>query len=701
MNVYGTKQIRNVVLLGHGGAGKTTVAEALALVTGTTKRMGKVPEGTTISDYDKEEIKRQFSISTTLIPLEYQGEDGPIKINLLDTPGYFDFVGEVEEAISVADAAIIVVNCKAGIEVGTEKAWELCEEYNLPRLFFVTNMDDDQASFRELILKLEKQFGRKIAPFQVPIRENEKFVGFVNAVKMEGRRFTHLSEYEKCEIPEYTKKNLGIIRDALIEAVAETSEEYMERYFSGEEFTQDEIYTAVQTNVCQGNIVPVMMGSGINCQGFHALLNAIDRYFPSPDEAGECIGVDVSNGERFTAKYNDEVSLSAKVFKTVVDPFIGKYSLMKICTGVLKPDSTIYNVNKDAEEKIAKVYVLRGKEVIEVPELKAGDIGAVAKLAVTQTGDTIALRTAPIVYHKPKISTPYTYMRYTAKTKGDEDKISSALSKLMEEDLTLRAVNDAENRQSLLYGIGDQQLEVVVSKLLSRYKVEVELSKPKFAFRETIRKKVEAPGRYKKQSGGHGQFGDVKMSFEPSGDLETPYVFEEKVFGGAVPKNYFPAVEKGVQECCVKGPLAAYPVVGIKATLLDGSYHPVDSSEMAFKMAATLAFKKGFMEAGPVLLEPIASLKVVVPDKYTGDVMGDLNRRRGRVLGMNSLHGGKQEIVADVPVSELYGYNTDLRSMTGGIGVYSYEFSRYEQAPGDVQKKEVEARAASLDSSES
>lgn len=701
MDVYGTKQIRNVVLLGHGGAGKSTVAEALAYLTGVTKRMGKISDGNTISDYDKEEIKRQFSISTTMVPIEFQGAEGKIKINLLDTPGYFDFVGEVEEAVSVADAAIIVVNCKAGIEVGTEKAWELCEEYRLPRIIFVTNMDDDHASFRELILKLEKQFGRKIAPFQVPIRENEKFVGFVNAVKMEGRRFTNLSDYEECEIPEYTKKNLGIIRDALIEAVAETSEEYMERYFSGEEFTQDEIYTAVQTNVCQGNIVPVMMGSGINCQGFHALLNAIDRYFPSPDEAGECIGVDVSNGERFTAKYNDEVSLSAKVFKTVVDPFIGKYSMMKICTGILKPDSTIYNVNKDAEEKIAKVYMLRGKEVIEVPELRAGDIGAVAKLSVTQTGDTIALRSAPIVYHKPKISTPYTYMRYTAKTKGDEDKISSALSKLMEEDLTLRAVNDAENRQSLLYGIGDQQLEVVVSKLLGRYKVEVELSKPKFAFRETIRKKVEAPGRYKKQSGGHGQFGDVKMSFEPSGDLETPYVFEEKVFGGAVPKNYFPAVEKGVQECCVKGPLAAYPVVGIKATLLDGSYHPVDSSEMAFKMAATLAFKKGFMEAAPVLLEPIASLKVVVPDKYTGDVMGDLNRRRGRVLGMNSLHGGKQEIVADVPVSELYGYNTDLRSMTGGIGVFSYEFSRYEQAPGDVQKKEVEARAASLDSSES
>ena len=693
MNVYGTKQIRNVVLLGHGGAGKTTVAEALALVTGTTKRMGKVPEGTTISDYDKEEIKRQFSISTTLIPLEYQGEDGPIKINLLDTPGYFDFVGEVEEAISVADAAIIVVNCKAGIEVGTEKAWELCEEYNLPRLFFVTNMDDDQASFRELILKLEKQFGRKIAPFQVPIRENEKFVGCVNAVKMEGRRFTHLSEYEKCEIPEYTKKNLGIIRDALIEAVAETSEEYMERYFSGEEFTQEEIAQALREHVSEGNIVPVMMGSGINAQGFAYLLQAIDKYFPSPDKF-ECVGVDVSTAERFTAKYNDDVSLSARVFKTVVDPFIGKYSLMKICTGTLKPDTVIYNVNKDAEEKVQKVYVLRGKDVIEVPELKAGDIGAVAKLNVTQTGDTIAVRTAPIVYHTPMISTPYTYMAYAAKTKGDEDKISSALAKMMDEDLTLRSVSDTENRQTLLYGIGEQQLEVVVSKLQARYKVDIVLSKPKFAFRETLRKKVEAQGKYKKQSGGHGQYGDVKMSFEPSGDLETPYVFEEKVFGGAVPKNYFPAVEKGVQECVQKGPLAGYPVVGVKATLLDGSYHPVDSSEMAFKMAATLAFKKAFMEANPVLLEPIASLKVTVPDKFTGDVMGDLNRRRGRVLGMNSNHHGKQIIEADIPMSELFGYNTDLRSMTGGIGEFSYEFSRYEQAPGDVQKREVEARAA-------
>ncbi len=696
MNVYGTKQIRNVVLLGHGGAGKTTLVEAMALITGVTKRMGSVVDGTSISDFDKEEIKRQFSISTSLIPLEYEGENGPIKINFLDTPGYFDFVGEVEEAVSVADAAIIVVNCKAGIEVGTEKAWELCEKFKLPRLFFVTNMDDDHASYRELVLKLEKQFGRKIAPFHLPIRENEKFVGFVNVVKMAGRRFTNLSDYEECEIPEYSQKNLGICREALMEAVAETNEEYMERYFSGEEFTYEEVSSALREHVIDGSIVPVLLGSGINAQGARMVLQAVDIYFPSPDRY-ECIGVDVSTGERFVAKYNNDVSLSMRVFKTMVDPFIGKYSFVKVCTGTLKPDSVTYNVNKDAEEKIGKIYTLRGKEQIELKELAAGDIGAVAKLTVTQTGDTLAVRTAPIVYHKPEISVPYTYMRYKTKTKGDDDKVASALSKLMEEDLTLRAVGDSENRQTLLYGIGDQQLDVVVSKLLNRYKVEIELSKPKFAFRETIRKKVEVQGKYKKQSGGHGQYGDVKMEFEPSGDLEKPYVFEERVFGGAVPRNYFPAVEKGIQESVLKGPLAAYPVVGVKATLVDGSYHPVDSSEMAFKMAATMAFKKGFMDANPVLLEPIASLKVTVPDKFTGDVMGDLNRRRGRVLGMNSNHNGKQVIEADIPMSELFGYNTDLRSMTGGIGIYEYEFNRYEQAPGDVQKKEVEARASKVD----
>ena len=695
MKLYDTNNIRNIVLLGHGGSGKTTIAEAMACVCGVIPKMGTIAGGNTISDYDKEETKRGFSISTSIIPVEFEGENGPVKINIIDTPGYFDFVGEVEEAMSVADAAVIVVNTKAGIEVGTEKAWDLCEEYGLPRIFFASNMDDDKASFRELILKLKTRFGGKVAPFHLPIRENEKFVGFVNVVKMAGRRFTTMSDYKECDIPDYVEKNLKIARETMMEAVAETSEEYMEKYFGGEEFTYEEVSQALRINVTEGNIVPVMLGSGINAQGAKMLLEAIDKYMPAPNHY-ETEGVDVSTGERFVSKYNSDVSLSAKVFKTIVDPFIGKYSLVKVCTGTLKADSTLYNVARETEEKSGKIYVLRGKEAIEVPELKAGDIGAMAKLNVTQTGDTIALKNAPILYHRPKISQPYTYMAYKAKTKGDEDKISSGLAKIMDEDLTVKAVVDTENHQSLLYGIGDQQLEVVVSKLASRYKAEIELEKPKFAFRETIKKKVEAAGRYKKQSGGHGQFGDVKMSFESSGDLSTSYVFEEQIFGGAVPKNYFPAVEKGIAECCLKGPLAAYPVVGIKAVLLDGSYHPVDSSELAFKMAASLAFRDGFMKASPVLLEPIYLLKVLVPDKFTGDVMGDLNRRRGRVLGMESNHHGKQTISAEVPISELFGYNTDLRSMTGGIGVYSYEFARYEQTPADVQKKEVDARASLL-----
>ena len=695
MKVYRTDEIRNVVLLGHGGSGKTSLAEAMAYVSGATNRMGSVENGNTISDFDKEEQKRKFSLSTSLIPIEWE----KAKINILDTPGYFDFVGEVEEAVSAADAAVIVVSGKAGVQVGTEKAWELCDKYNLPRMIYVTEMDVDDASFRQVVEDLTARYGKVIAPHFQPIRENEKLVGYVNVIKNAGRRYTGLGQREECEIPDYCLPNLQIYREKLLEAVAETSEAFMERYFEGDEFSVEEIRSAMRTEVMDGDIVPVAMGSNVQAQGVANLLSDIVRFFPSP-EYRECVGINRKTNEIFEAHHDFAAAKTAYVFKTMVDPFIGKYSLMKICTGTLKGDTVVYNVNKDAEEKIGKLYVLRGKDAIEVAELKAGDIGAVSKLSVTQTGDTMAVRTAPIVYHKPQTSVPYTYMRYKTVTKGDEDKVSSALAKLMEEDLTLKAVNDKENRQLLLYGIGDQQLEVVVSKLLNRYKVEIELSKPKFAFRETIRKKVEAQGKYKKQSGGHGQYGDVKMSFEPSGDLETPYIFEEQVFGGAVPRNYFPAVEKGIQECVLKGPLAAYPVVGIKAVLLDGSYHPVDSSELAFKMAATLAFKKAFMEANPVLLEPIASLKVTVPDKYTGDIMGDLNRRRGRVLGMTSDHHGKQVIEADIPMSELFGYNTDLRSMTGGIGVYEYEFSRYEQAPGDVQKKEVEARADKVKAAE-
>uniref|UniRef100_UPI00402709E3 elongation factor G n=1 Tax=Agathobacter sp. TaxID=2021311 RepID=UPI00402709E3 len=690
MNIYTTDKIRNVVLLGHGGCGKTSLAEAMAYLAGLTTRMGTVADGNTISDYDKEENKRQFSIHTSVIPIPW----GDVKVNILDTPGYFDFVGEVEEAVSVADAAIIVVSGKAGIETGTKRAWEMCEKYKLPRMIFVTDMDIDNASYRQVVEDLQKLYGKKIAPFHLPIRENEQFVGYVNVVQQKAKRWNENGEVDKFEVPEYSKENLGICRDALLEAVAETSEEFMERYFNGDEFSEDEIRQALRVNVIDGSIVPVLMGSNILARGMYTLMADIVKYFPSPDKR-ECAGINTKTNEVYQADYNFAKPKSAYIFKTIVDPYIGKYSLIKVNSGVLKTDDILYNFHRDCDEKIGRLYVLRGNKAEEVSELHAGDIGALAKLAKSLTTDSLSTRNNPVAYLRANISKPYVSMRYKAKNKGDEDKISQSLQKMLMEDLTLRNVNDAENHQTLLYGMGDQHLEIVASMLKDKYKVEIELTRPKVAFRETLRKKADVEYKYKKQSGGHGQYGHVKMTFEPSGNLDEPYEFDQCVVGGAVPKNFFPAVEKGIAEAVKKGPLAAYPVIGVKAVLYDGSYHPVDSSEMAFKVAAAQAFKKGFMEAKPVLLEPIASLKVVVPDAYTGDIMGDLNKRRGRVISMNA-ENGYQEIIADIPYLELYGYNTQLRSITSGSGTFSYEFARYEQAPDDVAAKQIEERASKL-----
>ena len=613
MNVYTTDKIRNVVLLGHGGCGKTSLAEAMAYLAGMTTRMGKVTDGNTISDYDKEEIKRHFSINTSVIPIVW----GDTKINILDTPGYFDFVGEVEEAVSAADAAIIVVSGKAGIEVGTKKAWELCETYKLPRMVFVTDMDIDEASYRQVVEDLQQLYGKRIAPFHLPIRENGQFVGYVNVLQQRAKRWKDNGEVEKVEVPEYSKENLGICREALMEAVAETSEEFMDRYFGGEEFSEDEIRQALRVNVSDGSIVPVLMGSNVLARGMYTLMVDIVKYLPSPEKRS-CTGINAKSNEVYNADYDFAKPKSAYIFKTIADPFIGKYSLIKVNSGVIKTDDLLYNQHKDTEEKIGKIYVLCGNKPEEVKELHAGDIGALAKLTKAATTDSLSTKANPILYIRTQISTPYTYKRYKAVNKGDEDKISQALQKLMLEDLTLKTVNDSENGQTLLYGMGDQHLDVVASKLLERYKVQIELKKPKVAFRETIRKKADVEYKYKKQSGGHGQYGHVKMTFEPSGDLETPYVFEQCVVGGAVPKNFFPAVEKGIQEGVVKGPMAAYPVVGVKAVLYDGSYHPVDSSEMAFKVAALQAFKKGIMEASPILLEPtkcnfISSFSISLP----------------------------------------------------------------------------------------
>lgn len=690
MNIYTTDKIRNVVLLGHGGCGKTSLAEAMAYLAGLTGRMGTVEDGNTISDFDKEEAKRKFSIHTSILPIPWQD----VKVNILDTPGYFDFVGEVEEAVSAADAAVIVVSGKAGIETGTKRAWELCEKMNLPRMIFVTDMDVDNASYRQVVEDLQTLYGKKIAPFHLPIRENGQFVGYVNVIQQKAKRWNDKGTVDKFDVPDYSMENLKICRDALLEAVAETSEEFMDRYFNGDEFSEDEIRQALRVNVIDGSIVPVLMGSNVMARGMYTLMADIVKYFPSPDKRS-CAGINTKTNEVYQADYDFSKPKSAYIFKTIVDPYIGKYSLIKVNSGVLKTDDVLYNYHRDCEEKIGKLYVIRGSKTEEVKELHAGDIGALAKLTKTLTTDSLSTKSNPVAYIRANISKPYVSMRYKAKNKADVDKISQSLQKILMEDLTLNQVNDSENHQTLLYGMGEQQLEIVASMLLEKYKVEIELMRPKVAFKETIRGKADVEYKYKKQSGGHGQYGHVKMRFEPSGDLDTPYVFEQCVVGGAVPKNYFPAVEKGISEAVKKGPLAAYPVIGVKAELYDGSYHPVDSSEMAFKVAAEQAFKKGFMEAKPVLLEPIASLKVVAPEEYTGDIMGDLNKRRGRVMNMN-VENGYQEITADIPYLELYGYNTQLRSMTSGSGTFSYEFARYEQAPEDVAAKEIEERAGKL-----
>ena len=688
MNVYTTDKIRNVVLLGHGGCGKTSLAEAMAYLAGLTSRVGKVADGNTISDFGKEEIKRNISIATSVIPMEWEG----VKINILDTPGFFDFVGEVQEAMSVADAAIIVISGKAGIEVGTERAWDLCEKYKLPRMIFVTDMDIDDVSYRQVVQDLEDKYGKKIAPFNLPIRENEKFVGYVNVIQEKGFRWEG-KEAKECDVPDYNRENLKMYRDALMEAVAETSEEFMDRYFSGDTFSEAEIRSAVRIGVCDSSIVPVTMGSSTTVHGVFTLMDDIVKYMPSPDMR-KMAGINSKTNEIFEADFDFSKPKTAFVWKTMNDSFIGKYSLIKVRSGVIKPDDMLYDAENNQELKIGKLYLLTGNKASEIAELHAGDIGALQKLDIN-TGDTLSTKAHPVQYSKMDISKPFTAMRYMAKNKGDIDKIAQSLARLSAEDPTLKIVNDGANRQMLIYGMGDLHLEVVASRLQNEYKVPIELSKPKVAFRETIRKNSDVDSKYKKQTGGHGQYGHVKMKFSPSGDMETPYVFEQEVVGGSVPKNYFPAVEKGLVEACQAGPLAAYPVVGVRAVLYDGSYHPVDSSEVAFKVATRDAFKKGFMDAGPVLLEPIVTLKVTVPDAYTGDVMGDLNKRRGRVLGMNPV-GGKQVIEAEVPQMELYGYCTQLRSMTGGSGDYEYEFARYEQTPSDVQEREVAARAAKV-----
>lgn len=690
MKSYSSNEIRNIVLLGHSGCGKTTVMEAMLYTAGITKRFGKVEEGNTVSDYDPEEIKRKVSINTSFATIEWLDN----KMNIMDTPGYFDFIGEVKEATRVADVAVIVVSAKSNVEVGTEKAWEYSE--GMPRLIFVNGMDDENADFNAVLEKLKAKFGKSIAPLQIPFKEDGKFVGFVNVIKMHARKYKD-GEVIACDVPDNMEQEINPVKDMIYEAVAETDEQLMEKYFSGEEFTVDETYEAIKKGILDGSMIPVVCGAANLDIGIQVLMNYITNFVPESSRSIKNVdGIDPRTEEITSRICKDEESLSAFVFKTIVDPFVGRMNVFRVYSGIMKKDSTVYNSKKGIYEKIGKLYVLRGKEQIEVDELRTGDIGAVAKLQNTSTQDTLCNPDKPIIL--PEVSFPESLMSMAIipKTKGDEDKISSALWKIMEEDRTIKVEINSETKQTILSGIGEQHLDIVVAKLKNKFKIDVSLVKPIIPYRETIKGKIKIQGKYKKQSGGHGQYGDIWIEFEPSGDLTKSYIFEEKVFGGAVPKQYFPAVEKGLQECVLHGVLADYPVVGLKATLVDGSYHPVDSSEMAFKMATTLAFKEGLPKAKPVILEPIISVEITVPEKYTGDIMGDMNKRRGRIVEMGPIGNGKSRVIAEVPQSEMQKYPTDLRSMTRGRGSYTMKFERYDETQPDIQQQVIVARAKNI-----
>lgn len=680
MKLYESSKIKNFCLLGHGNSGKTSLAEAMLYTAGSIERMGRTQDGNTVMDFDPEEIKRKFSISTAVATCDWSGT----KFNIIDTPGYFDFIGEVQEGVRVADAALIVLSGKSGLTVGAEKAWKYAEDAGIPKMIFINKVDDERVNYYGVLEQLREKYGKRIAPFQVPIREGDAITGFVNVVEGEARKFDG-NRTITAAMPEGMDEEIAPVREMINEAVAESSEELMEKYFAGEPFTPEETYAALRAGVAAGDIVPVLCGSAYNKLGISSLMNAIGAYFPASDASEEFFIAKKADGSDARRKVSVNDPLAALVFKTVADPYVGRLSYFKVYSGIMTPDTTVYNSVTESNERIGKIYALVGKKQVEVEKLNAGDIGAVTKLANTGTGDTLCSVTDRVVIDGIDFAKPNTALAAVPKAKGDEDKISQGLSKLTDEDKTFEIENNSETHQTLIRGMGEQHIDILVSKLKNKFGVEVSLTEPKVAYRETIRGKVKVEGKHKKQSGGHGQYGHVWIEFEPC-DSDS-LVFEEKVFGGAVPKNYFPAVEKGLQESMKHGVIAGYPVVGVKATLLDGSYHPVDSSEMAFKTAASLAFKAGMEQAKPILLEPIGHLNVYVPDSYTGDIIGDINKRRGQMLGMTPQGDGITLIEGEVPMSEMNSYSSDLRSMTQAKGSFEFAFERYQEAPPQVAEK--------------
>ena len=682
MRVYHANELGNVAVLGHSGSGKTSVIEAMAKRAGIIKNLGSIQSGNTLSDYDDEEIKRQASINMSVIPLEWNN----CKVNLLDTPGNFDFVGEVEAALYAAESAVIVVPSYKDISIGTKQAMYRAKDK--AKIIYINGLDNPDANYKEKLEQLKKTYGKAIAPIQVPIMENNKMIGYINVAKMEGRIFNG-DHTEAFPIPEDMMDEVMPIKEMIDEAVANTNDDLLEKYFNEEPFTKEEISWALREGVTSLKLIPVLCGT--SNIGIQILLNSIVAFFSAAgDMCNSMIVENIDTKEEDIIGFDESLPPSLFIFKTIANPFVGRESIFKVCTGTIRPGMSLLNVDKNEVEKVQKLYIKRGKELIEVDELCAGDIGCMTKLSYSMTNDTLCTLDYRMKYPEIAFSKPYYGKGIKPVGKSNEEKIASALNKLLEEDNTLRFETNPETKQQCIYGIGDIHLDSVVAKLKSRYKIDVTLEDIILCFRETIQKSYTKRTKFKKQTGGHGQYGEVEIEFKPTHDYSQSYVFKEKVFGGAVPKAYFPAVEKGLVESVQHGILAGYPVLGIEATLLDGSYHSVDSSEQAFKTATSMCFKDAMAKASPCILEPYVKLDVIIDDEYLGDIMSHINKKRGRVLESDSLDDGLMKIVCYVPQMEIMEYAIDLRSMTQGQGIYDYTFVGYEIAPELVAKRIIE-----------
>jgi elongation factor G len=693
VKIYEGENVRNVALIGHGHTGKTQLVSALLYSAGVVNRLGKVDEGTSVTDYDEEEIQRKFSISSALAYAEW----GTTKINLIDTPGFNIFLHETEAALAAAESALLLVHGVAGKEVQTEKTWGFCEKYGLPRVLLINQLDRDRASFERTLGGLREAFGRSIIPVQLPLGEERGFKGIIDLVRMKAALYDSngSGKSKEAEIPPELAGAASEAHEALVEMVAEGNDKLMEEFFEKGTIPAEDLVPGLKQAIAEKRLVPVLASAGLPNIGSDALLNFIVDYLPAPNERGEVEGLDREGGSPIKRKVADDQPVSAFVFKTMADPFAGRVSYFKVMSGVVKNDAVLTNFKRGGTEKLAHIAVMQGKTQTAVAELHAGDIGVVAKLKETLSGDTLGDRPAPIIYPQVVLAEPAISFAVEAKSRGDEDKLSTAIHRMLEEDLLLRFSRDSQTKELLISGSGQQHVEVAVSKLKRRFNIEVTLKAPKIPYRETIRGKADAQGKHKKQTGGHGQYGDCKIKMEPL-VRGAGFEFVNDIFGGAIPRNFIPAVEKGIVDAASRGYLAGFPVVDFRVILYDGSYHDVDSSEIAFKLAGSKAFKKAMEQAKPCLLEPIMNVEITVPENYAGDIMGNLNGRRGRVQGMDA-KGGSTTVKAQVPLAEMLTYASDLTSMTQGRGSYSMEVSHYDIVPQPISDKIVEkARAAGV-----